>query len=250
MLSTVAAVGSKGFFSVELEAGQLKHPDLGQRVRVQPPGQGIEQGRPDIARHRHSFAGPADQLAGEGGDRGFAVGAGHGQHFGVVAARGLQAAQRLGKQAQFTGHPQAQCARRLQNGGNVGRCESRALEHRPHVTAFNQRGIERAADKAGRRHVPLQGGQLRRRSTRVRHRHLRPAARAPARHGQAGRAQAQDQNVLVLQAVHLSFRVDRPTRHSSMVMIQNRTTTCVSFQPLFSKWWCSGAIFRMRRPSP
>ena len=49
---------------------------------------------------------------------------------------------------------------------------------------------------------------------------------------------------------YLSFKVDRPTRHSSMVMIQKRTTTCVSFQPLFSKWWCKGAIFRMRRPSP
>jgi hypothetical protein len=46
---------------------------------------------------------------------------------------------------------------------------------------------------------------------------------------------------LVLQVPHacyLSFKVERPMRHSSMVMIQKRTTTCVSFQPLFSKWWC------------
>ena len=50
--------------------------------------------------------------------------------------------------------------------------------------------------------------------------------------------------------VHRSFKVDRPIRHSSMVMIQKRTTTCVSFQPLFSKWWCSGAILSRRRPSP
>ena len=34
---------------------------------------------------------------------------------------------------------------------------------------------------------------------------------------------------------HLSFSVDRPTRHSIMVMIQNRITTWVSFQPSFSK---------------
>ncbi len=33
--------------------------------------------------------------------------------------------------------------------------------------------------------------------------------------------------------VHRNFRVVRPTRHSSIVMIQKRTTTCVSFQPLF-----------------
>ena len=41
--------------------------------------------------------------------------------------------------------------------------------------------------------------------------------------------------VVFLHGVHLSFRVDRPSRHSSMVMIQKRTTTWVSFQPLFSK---------------
>ena len=50
--------------------------------------------------------------------------------------------------------------------------------------------------------------------------------------------------------VHRNFRVDRPTRHKSMVMIQKRTTTWVSFHPDFSKWWCSGAIFSKRRPSP
>ena len=34
---------------------------------------------------------------------------------------------------------------------------------------------------------------------------------------------------------HRSFRLAKPTRHSSMVMIQKRTTTCVSGQPDFSK---------------
>ena len=33
-----------------------------------------------------------------------------------------------------------------------------------------------------------------------------------------------------------------------MVMIQKRTTTCVSFQPDFSKWWCSGAMRNTRFP--
>ena len=50
--------------------------------------------------------------------------------------------------------------------------------------------------------------------------------------------------------VHRSFSVDRLSRHSSRVMIQKRTTTCVSVQPLFSKWWCSGAILSRRRPVP
>ena len=30
--------------------------------------------------------------------------------------------------------------------------------------------------------------------------------------------------------------------------IQKRITTCVSFQPVSSKWWCSGDILKMRRP--
>ena len=34
---------------------------------------------------------------------------------------------------------------------------------------------------------------------------------------------------------YLSFKVDKPTKTSIMVMIQNRTTTCVSFQPFCSK---------------
>jgi hypothetical protein len=37
---------------------------------------------------------------------------------------------------------------------------------------------------------------------------------------------------------------------SSIVIIQKRTTTCVSFQPFCSKWWCSGAIKNMRLPCP
>jgi hypothetical protein len=36
--------------------------------------------------------------------------------------------------------------------------------------------------------------------------------------------------------VYRNFKVDMPTKHKSMVMIQNRTTTWVSVQPDFSKW--------------
>ncbi len=34
MLSTVAAVGSKPLHAIELEAGQLQHPGLGQSLRI------------------------------------------------------------------------------------------------------------------------------------------------------------------------------------------------------------------------
>jgi hypothetical protein len=35
-----------------------------------------------------------------------------------------------------------------------------------------------------------------------------------------------------------------------MVMIQKRMTTWVSAHPDFSKWWCKGAILKIRLPSP
>ena len=47
-----------------------------------------------------------------------------------------------------------------------------------------------------------------------------------------------------------NFKLDKPTNTNKIVMIQKRTTTWVSRQPPSSKWWCSGAIRKMRRPSP
>ena len=69
--------------------------------------------------------------------------------------------------------------------------------------------------------------QLWRRLARVGHCDLRAGARAPARHRQPGRAEAEDEDGPVFQKFHgyLSFKVDKPSRHKSMVMIQKRTTT-------------------------
>ena len=39
-----------------------------------------------------------------------------------------------------------------------------------------------------------------------------------------------------------------PAATNSPAMIQNRTTTVTSAQPLSSKWWCSGLIRKMRLP--
>ena len=97
---------------------------------------------------------------------------------------------------------------------------------------------ERAGDEPRLRQVFSQRRQLRRALPRVGHRHPGTATRAPARHRQPGRTEAEDEDVLAGEVFHIghrSFRVDRPSRHSSMVMIQKRTTTCDSFQPTFSK---------------
>ena len=39
---------------------------------------------------------------------------------------------------------------------------------------------------------------------------------------------------------------EKPVAASTPEMIQKRTTTFVSLQPFFSKWWCNGAMRKMR----
>jgi len=71
--------------AVQLEAREFEHPDVGQRLGIDVRGQGVEQRRPDVAGHGHALARALDQLAGERGDGGLAVGAGDGEHRGRVA---------------------------------------------------------------------------------------------------------------------------------------------------------------------
>src|SRR6185312_16107255 len=47
---------------------------------------------------------------------------------------------------------------------------------------------------------------------------------------------------------HRNFNVDRPPIARIDAIIQNRMTMVGSCQPFFSKWWCSGAIMKTRRP--
>ncbi len=71
--------------------------------------------------------------------------------------------------------------------------------------------------------------------------------RVGARHGRAGVDGVQ---VGLVHRAHRSFSEDRPNSTSIIVTIQNRTTTWDSFTPPTSKWWCSGAIRKIRRPTP
>jgi hypothetical protein len=245
--------------ALELEARQFQHQNLGQCrggvgvVGGQPLGQHVQQRRADVAGHGHRLAGALHQQRGHRGGGGLAVGAGDGQHAGRVAARGLQVGQRAGEQVQFAQHGDAGGAGLGQQRRDalVGGRQPRALQHQ--LAALQQRGLGRAR---AQRHARVLGGQCRgtgRLLARIPHRHRRAVPRAPARHGQAAGAEAQHEDGGLLQPVHRdqrSFRLARPTRHSSIVMIQKRTTTCVSAQPFFSKWWCSGAIRNTRRPVP
>ena len=254
--STRRGVGSKPRDAVELEAGQLEHPDLGRHRAASRPGRRRSR-RPACpaasgrcCRRPRRACRALDQQAGQRGRRGLAVGAGDGEHLRRVAALGAQAARAPGRtgRARLHRHAGLRARRRA-----APRCARRAAPG-PGSSARGRR--RRAASSSGA------ADETRRRGTAAPARRLAAArracrqtrtcgalARAPARHRQARLAEAEDE-AFAVHVHHRSFRVDRPTRHSSIVMIQKRTTTCVSFQPVFSKWWCSGAIFRMRRPSP
>ena len=156
------------------------------------------------------------------------------------------------EQVQLSAGTQVAAARSFQNGPCIDRSEAGADEYGVNAV-LQQFGRKSTADETGGRNCVLQRCQLRRRGAGVGHSDVRAATGAPPCHSQARAAQAQNQNVLLVQAAHLahlSFSVARPARHSSMVMIQKRITTWVSRQPFFSKWWCSGAILNRRRPVP
>ena len=122
---------------VQLEARQLQHPHLGQGLGIQRLGQRIEQGWADVAGYGDRLAGARDQLAGQRGDRGFAVGAGDGQHAGCVGVLRVQVGQGLGKQAEFATHPQAQTAGCVHQGRGVCGCQTGAHKDGADVGALN-----------------------------------------------------------------------------------------------------------------
>ena len=85
------------------------------------------------------------------------------------------------------------------------------------------------------RHLGLDGIQPRRRIARIGNRQAGALAFQPAQRRETGITQPQHQYLFVFECqCHLSFSVDSPSSTSIMVIIQKRTTTCVSFQPFCS----------------
>ena len=80
-----------------------------------------------------------------------------------------------------------------------------------------------------------------------------PMVRAPPRRSSAPTAQPlrprpTTRNTPVTLASYCSFSVLMLSSTKRMPTIQNRTTTCVSVQPLSSKWWCRGDMRKIRLP--
>ncbi len=208
----------------QLEAGQFEHPDLRQLARIEAGHQGAERGRADVARHRRPPAGGTAKLAGHGGGRRLAVGAGDGDELAAVAQ--AQFAQGLGEQLDLADDGDAACG--AQRHHRLG--EREAGRQPEQVDALEQLLREATGDQMRGRRGASELGGMGRLGTRVGHAHPRPPAVQPLRHGQAALAQAENQCGFALE-FHRSFKVDSPNSTSMMVIIQKRTTTWVSFQP-------------------
>ena len=63
----------------------------------------------------------------------------------------------------------------------------------------------------------------------------RAATMQPLRHCEAGLSQPENKNVFTVVIHQRNFKVDKPNNTSIIEIIQNRTTTWVSFQPFCSK---------------
>ncbi len=239
--STVAAAGSKPSTASSWKLDSSITHTSGSGVSAASsalPSVSSKVG-PDVAGGGHALAGAFDQQRGQRGGGGLAVGAGDGQQLRGVAALGLQVGECGHEQIEFALHHRAARARGRQQRCDavVGRRQARALQHALHLV--QHRHVERAAAQRHRGQRGVQRRGHRRRivaaHARIPHPHRRTLARTPRRHRQPGVTEPEHQHRLTLQRAHRSFRLARPIRHSSMVMIQKRTTTCVSVQPDFSK---------------
>ena len=201
--------------------------------------QGAQECGPNVASHGHVFFGFLQHLRAQARDGGLAIGAGDDQHIGLVLNACFQVIERLGKKTQLIARLQA-----LALGRQPQRVHTLGAQTRAFVDTVKTRQTQELLVQARAHKLRLwdflpQGLQLRGLLPVVRHPHSRPTKHPPAGHGQTGVTKSQDEQVLMGEGEHgrsyLNFRVDRPTKHSSIVMIQKRTTTWVSGQPIFSK---------------
>ena len=191
---------------VELKAGQLQHPGLRQSLGIDASGQGVEQRRTDIAGHAHAQSAMLQQLTGQRGDRGLAVGAGDAQHLGRIAMGFAQALERKGKQIQFAARGQADAACGIEDRGNAGRAQARRTIDGTQALAIDQSSRECAGNKAHAGQFGLQRRQIGGGFARVGHRDLGTGTHAPACHGDARDAQTQNQHALALQVLGRALR--------------------------------------------
>ena len=240
-------VGLETCAPFQLEARQLEHPDLGQRARAcraasrRCVGERLQHRRPMLPAAATRLPPRSTSSAGQRRRRRLAVGAGDRDDLRRVAALARSGSSACGEQFELALHGDAAArrARRSARGDALvvrrqARADQRRSRRRRAARASSAPRDAASLPARARRSAAACGGSSRESQTRTRG----AVARAPARHREAGFAEAEHEHGLAANlriAAHRSFRLASPTRHSSIVMIQKRTTTCVSFQPDFSK---------------
>jgi hypothetical protein len=195
--------------------------------------QHVQRGGRDVAGERNAQTRVRAKVTDQPRGGGLAVGAGDGRQTGGVALL-AQHRQRLREELDLAGDRQAAGERRCMKGRAVADLDRQARTPGQQVGVGQQRVAQRPPDEAGRRHVVLQAGQLRRQLPGVDDGHPCAAKRRPAGHRQTRLAQPDDQHMasgqieqlqLFGHRVHRSFSDDRPNSTSIIVTIQKRTTT-------------------------
>ncbi len=211
---------------LELVARQLEHVEVGHRAFEQVEGRFAE-----VAARNRAAARRVRELGQQRRDRALAVGAGD---------RGDRRLRLTGEQLDVPDHRQAAAG-----GRDRDRLAQRQSRRDHHLRDAVEQGFtESAGVQFGVRHLLAQRRRTRRLGTRVRHAHREPLAAQVARAGQPGAAEPEHQRAaagfergeVALGVVHRSFSVARPTSTRITVMIQKRTITFGSAQPLSSKW--------------
>ncbi len=213
-------LGVQALGGFQLKARQLEHVELNAVV------QQIQRWRTQVAANRDTPPCRQRHLADQRG---------HG-------ALGIRAGDRNDRCLGFPGE-QVDVAGQLHTarGGRLqcGRADRQPGADDQLAGAAEEVDVQLAATHLDLRILRGQGGQLRRVGARVGHRKRQTAARQMANHGEAALAEADNDAELVgcdEHVVHLSFSVARPTSTRITVMIQKRTMTRGSGQPLSSKW--------------
>ncbi|KPW46244.1 Uncharacterized protein ALO88_05612 [Pseudomonas syringae pv. antirrhini] len=206
----------------ELKTGQLHH------VQLDIIAEQVQRRGAQIAAHSNTLAGSCGHLADQRGHGAFRVGTGNRNHrcLGVT-----------GKQFDVAGQLDAACMRLLQ--GRCGQGQTRADIKL--VGTAEEVHVQFATPHFHLRIVTTQSRQLRRIFPRVGHSKGHAPVRQEANQGHATLAKPHNNAEAVGNdqghSFYLSFNVARPMSTRITVMIQKRTITRGSGQPLSSKWW-------------
>ena len=215
-------------FGVELIGGfQLETRQL-HHVQLDVVAEQVQRRRTEVAADGNTFARRSRHLADQRGDGAFRVGTADGDDRRLRVTR-----EQLDVAGQFhaTG-----------GGGLQGRGRQRqAGAHVELVGTAQEFDVQLATTHFHVRIVTLERGQFRWIFPRIGHGKRHAPVRQEANQGHAALAEADNDAEVVRSdqrhSFYLSFRVARPTSTRITVMIQKRTITRGSGQPLSSKWW-------------